>query len=85
MKRIASQRYSANMQGMLAAALSAWQQYAAAKQKQQSIIARCQGKHAMHLLQQGLESFRIVVAVKTARKQIVQQSRVKAQVRSPVV
>ena len=72
------------MQALLAAALSAWQQYAAAKQKEQSIIARCQGKHAVHLLRQGLESFRIVVAVKTARKHTVQQSRVKAQVRSSV-
>ena len=79
-EHIAAQRSHAIRQGLLAAVLSAWHQQAAGSQKQQAVIARCQKRHAANLMQQSLQSFKLVVAVKTARRQAVQQTRCKAQV-----
>ena len=79
-ERLAAQHAHHARQDLLAAAMSLWLQYALTKQRAKAVVARCQSRHASHLLQHGFQAFQVVTKVRKARAQLVQGLLVRAQV-----
>jgi hypothetical protein len=79
-ERLASQRARHARQDLLAGAMSVWLQYALTKQRAKATVARCQSRHASHLLQHGFQAFQVVTQVRKARAQLIQGMLIRVQV-----
>lgn len=78
--RLLAQRVQQTKLQLLCAVVTQWRQLAQTQQRKAAIIARCQRKHASHLLQQGFFAFSAAVAVRKTRRSIVEVVSSKAKV-----
>lgn len=78
--RLVAQRVQQTKLQLLRAVMTEWCQLAQTQQRKAAIMARCQRKHAAHLLQQGLFAFSAAVAVRKTRTSIVEVVSSKAKV-----
>lgn len=70
--RLVAQRIQHTKSGLLVAMMSQWRQLAAIQQGKAAIIAKCQRKHATHLLQQGLLAFSTALEVRKAKRNMIE-------------
>ncbi|KAL0023069.1 hypothetical protein WJX79_008548 [Trebouxia sp. C0005] len=71
-ERLALQRAHHARQDLLAGVMSLWLQHALTKQRVKAAVARCQRRHASHLLQHGFQAFQVVTEARKARAQLIQ-------------